>query len=158
MSSITSIVDSSAALPQRARRVLLTGSNGQIGTVLADALRQQPDVAVVVTSDIMHPSTGAVAPFEILDVLDARRLREVIQHHHIDTVYHLSAVLSARGEAVPAKTWAVNVNGLLNVLDAARDGLIRQVFFPARLRCLDPMCPKTPRRMTPCSTPPRSMA
>ncbi len=142
MSSTATLVSSTAESAPVARRVLLTGSNGQIGTVLADALRRQPDVACVVTSDIMPPPAGTAGPFETLDVLDAQRLRDVLSRHRIDTVYHLSAVLSARGEADPARTWGVNVNGLLNVLDAARDGLIRQVFFPSTIAVFGPNVPQ----------------
>jgi nucleoside-diphosphate-sugar epimerase len=72
---------------------------------------------------------------------DAAALRELLQRHHIDTVYHLSAVLSARGEADPAKTWDVNVRGLLNVLDAARDGLVKKVFFPSTIAVFGPNVP-----------------
>ena len=75
-------------------------------------------------------------------MLDADALREVIRRHGITTVYHLSAVLSARGEADPARTWDVNTRGLLHVLDAARDGLIRQVFFPSTIAVFGPNVPQ----------------
>ena len=116
-------------------RVLLTGSNGQIGTVLSAVLSQR---SYVVCSDISAPAQTSNGPFEQLDVLDATRLREVLVKHEIDTVYHLSAVLSARGEADPARTWDVNVRGLLNVLDAARDGLVKKVFFPSTIAVFGP--------------------
>jgi len=122
-------------------RILVTGSNGQIGTVLSAALSQQPDVSCVVRSDIAMPAQAPHGPFERLDVLDTVRLRRVLAQHQIDTVYHLSAVLSARGEADPAKTWDVNVRGLLNVLDAARDGLIEKVFFPSTIAVFGPNVP-----------------
>jgi threonine 3-dehydrogenase len=120
--------------PVSGSRVLVTGSNGQIGTVLSAALSQHEGVAEVVRSDIVTPTTKSlVGSFERLDVLQAERLREVLVQHRIDTVYHLSAVLSARGESDPSATWEVNVRGLLNVLDAARDGLIKKVFFPSTI-------------------------
>lgn len=133
--------------------------NGQIGAVLAAELRATYGAANVVCSDIAEPSAATLAagPFERLNVLDADALREVLRHG-ITTVYHLSAVLSARGEADPARTWDVNTRGLLHVLDAARDGLIRQVFFPPPLPCSAPTCRKTPRRMMRFSTPPPCMA
>ena len=79
------------------QRILLTGSNGQIGTVLAAELRATYGAANVVCSDIAEPSAATLAagPFERLNVLDADALREVIRRHGITTVYHLSAVLSA---------------------------------------------------------------
>jgi nucleoside-diphosphate-sugar epimerase len=124
-------------------RILLTGSNGQIGTVLAATLSEQPGVAQVVRSDIALPAQPVSAhPFVMLDVLDAARLRDVLARHQIDTVYHLSAVLSARGEADPARTWDVNLQGLLNVLDAARDGLVKKVFFPSTIAVFGPNVPQ----------------
>ena len=126
------------------QRILLTGSNGQIGTVLAAELRATYGAANVVCSDIAEPSAATLAagPFERLNVLAADALREVIRRHGITTVYHLSAVLSARGEADPARTWDVNTRGLLHVLDAARDGLIRQVFFPSTIAVFGPNVPQ----------------
>jgi nucleoside-diphosphate-sugar epimerase len=125
-------------------RILLTGSNGQIGTVLAAELRKMHGAANVVCSDIATPSeqTLAAGPFERLDVLDATALREVIARHGITVVYHLSAVLSARGEADPARTWDINTRGLLHVLDCARDGLIQQVFFPSTIAVFGPNIPQ----------------
>ena len=126
------------------QRILLTGSNGQIGTVLANELRAMYGAANVVCSDIAEPSASTLAagPFERLDVLNVDALRQLIQRHGITTVYHLSAVLSARGEADPARTWDVNTRGLLHVLDAARDGLIRQVFFPSSIAVFGPNVPQ----------------
>lgn len=126
---------SSNPLPDKEKRVLLTGSNGQIGTVLAASLRAKYGAQAVVCSDIAEPSASLrmAGPFERLDVLDVDALRSVIERYQINVVYHLSAVLSARGEADPARTWDVNTRGLLHVLDAARDGLIEQVFFPSTI-------------------------
>ena len=112
--------------------------------MLAAELRATYGAANVVCSDIAEPSAATLAagPFERLNVLDADALREVIRRHGITTVYHLSAVLSARGEADPARTWDVNTRGLLHVLDAARDGLIRQVFFPSTIAVFGPNVPQ----------------
>ena len=83
-------------------------------------------------------SMTKATPAQVLE----HALREVIRRHGITTVYHLSAVLSARGEADPARTWDVNTRGLLHVLDAARDGLIRQVFFPSTIAVFGPNVPQ----------------
>jgi threonine 3-dehydrogenase len=123
-------------------RILVTGANGQIGTVLSAALRHQFGNDNVVCSDITEPQQAPVGSFTLLDVLDAGRLRELLVQHRIDTVYHLSAVLSARGESDPQRTWDVNVRGLLNVLDAARDGLIEKVFFPSTIAVFGSNVPK----------------
>jgi nucleoside-diphosphate-sugar epimerase len=123
-----------------AHRILLTGAQGQIGAVLASALRRQHGPDRVVCSDISAPGRDD-GMHATLDVLDAARLREVVRHYRIGTVYHLAAVLSARGEGDPARTWDVNVRGLLNVLDAAREGLIRHVFFPSTIAVFGPNVP-----------------
>ncbi len=115
-------------------RILITGANGQIGTVLAAALRAAHGADAVLCTDIVAPPPAArPSRFALLDVLDAVRLRALLAEHRIDTVYHLSAVLSARGEADPRHTWDVNVTGLLNVLEAAREGLADKVFFPSTI-------------------------
>lgn len=125
------------------RRVLITGANGQIGTALARRLARLPRLEALVCSDLQRPAHALPegVSFQTLDVLDPQRLRQVLQQHRIDTVYHLSAVLSARGEAAPERTWAVNVEGWLNVLDAARDGLIQRVFFPSTIAVFGPNVP-----------------
>ena len=134
------------------QRILLTGACGQIGTALTEALARWPGVEHVVCTDVRAPDrawpNGVV--FETLDVLNPDRLRTLLQTHRIDTVYHLSAVLSARGEAHPAQTWRVNVDGWLNVLEAARDGLVQRVFFPSTIAVFGP---NVPRHGTPDDAP-----
>ena len=121
-------------------RILITGANGQIGTVLAAALRAAHGPDAVLATDIVAPPPALRASrFALLDVRDAPRLRALLAEHQIDTVYHLSAVLSARGEADPRRTWEVNVTGLLNVLEAAREGL--KVFFPSTIAVFGPNVP-----------------
>ncbi len=121
-------------------RILITGANGQIGTVLAAALRAAHGPAAVLCTDIVAPPPDLRASrFALLDVLDVPRLKALLAEHQIDTVYHLSAVLSARGEADPRRTWEVNVTGLLNVLEAAREGL--KVFFPSTIAVFGPNVP-----------------
>lgn len=134
------------------KRVLLTGACGQIGTALAEALARWPGVTHLVCSDVRPPEHALTAGvvFETLDVLDERRLHEVLTRHQIDTVYHLSAVLSARGEADPALTWRVNVDGWLHVLEAARQGLVQRVFFPSTIAVFGP---NVPRHGTPDDAP-----
>jgi nucleoside-diphosphate-sugar epimerase len=133
-------------------RVLLTGACGQIGTALTEVLASWPGVTHLVCTDVRPPEhalpTGVA--FDILDVLDAQRLHDVLTQHQIDTVYHLSAVLSARGEAYPAQTWRVNVDGWLNVLEAARQGLVQRVFFPSTIAVFGP---NVPRHGTPDDAP-----
>ncbi|MBW3553706.1 MAG: NAD-dependent epimerase/dehydratase family protein [Gemmatimonadetes bacterium] len=104
------------------KRILITGAAGQIGTELVPALLERYDGATVVATDIKEP-TGPLpegARFERLDCTDAVACERVIQTHGIETIYHLAAILSASGEKAPQKTWHVNMDGTLAILEAAR--------------------------------------
>lgn len=119
-------------------RVLVIGSNGQIGRELVDALADLHGEAEVIAADIASSRRPQRVEFELLDVLDASRLREIVKRHEVSEVYHLAAVLSATGEAAPLKTWSLNMNGLLNVLELAREKLIDRVFWPSSIAAFGP--------------------
>jgi nucleoside-diphosphate-sugar epimerase len=132
-------------------KILVIGANGQLGTELTEALRKVYGTANVVASDLHtlgHPA-GEEGPFEILNVLDERRLREIIREYRITQVYHLAALLSAVGERKPKLAWELNVNGLLNVLETAREGTVKKVFWPSTIAVFGP---NTPREHTPQHT------
>jgi nucleoside-diphosphate-sugar epimerase len=112
---------------------LITGANGQIGSVLTDALQKTFGLANVIATDIRDGGSDREGIFELLNVLDAPTLGKLIDQYHITQVYHLAAILSARGEAHPIKTWDVNMNGLFNILEVAREKKVRQVFFPSSI-------------------------
>ena len=123
-------------------RILVTGARGQLGSDLVFALRQQYGAENVIESGwraILQPTKPRT--YEILDVTDRAQLQSLIQHHHIDTVYHLAGVLSAKGEQHPDRCWDVNVNGLRNVLEAAKSLGLR-VFFPSSIAVFGPHTPK----------------
>jgi len=128
--------------------ILIIGANGQLGTELTTALQQQYGYDQVTASDI-HPPQKLQAIFEPLDVLDKQRLYEVISSHQIDEVYLLAAILSAKGEQNPLLTWQVNMEGLLNVLELARNGKIRKVFWPSSIAVFGAT---TPKQLTPQET------
>ncbi|MDP4821903.1 MAG: NAD-dependent epimerase/dehydratase family protein [Saprospiraceae bacterium] len=112
-------------------KILITGANGQIGTVLAKALSEKHGSDRILTTDL-RPATHALLPFAALDILDADRLEWLIREHGITTIYHLAAILSAKGEQDPALAWQVNMDGWFNVLEPARKyGL--KVFFPSTI-------------------------
>lgn len=112
-------------------KILITGAEGQIGTALTRALRDRYGSAQVIATDIRR-SVEDDHPFEILDILDPGMLAELIERHQVGTIYHLAAILSAKGEKNPKQAWEVNMGGLFNVLEAARErGL--QVFFPSSI-------------------------
>jgi threonine 3-dehydrogenase len=124
--------------------ILILGAGGQIGTVLTAHLREQFGSSRVIASDIREVE-GSDGPFELVDVTDGERILEVIRRYGVTQVYHLAAILSATGEKMPRKTWDVNMQGLLNVLEVARQEGLAKVFFPSTIAVFGPT---TPRQMT----------
>ena len=125
--------------------ILVTGANGQIGTVLTEALRASFGEDQVLATDIKKPE-GHTGPFEMLDILNTQRIVEIIDDYNITTIYHLAAILSANGEWNPQKTWNINLNGSLSILEIARSHGLRKVFFPSTIAIFGPT---TPQVMTP---------
>src|ERR1700743_2122185 len=104
-------------------KILVTGACGQIGTELVAALRARHGWQNVIASDI-HPATDVMqrgGTYVRLDVTDKRRLSNAVIHLGIGEIYHLAAVLSAKGEQNPIGAWDLNMQGLLNVLEVARE-------------------------------------
>jgi nucleoside-diphosphate-sugar epimerase len=133
------------------KRILVTGAAGQIGSELAQLLRSTYGNGSVVVSDIVAIS-GPLAesgPTERLDITDGPALGALLRKHKIDTVYHLAALLSATGEKTPQKAWDININGLYNVLEAARESGLARVFSPSSIAVFGPA---TPRENTPQDT------
>jgi nucleoside-diphosphate-sugar epimerase len=117
------------------KKFLVTGALGQIGSELTAALRHRHGDANVVATDIHMPTDAVLrdaGPFEFLDVLDPHHITRVMQMHDVGTIYHLAAVLSAVGESRPNVAWQVNVNGLYNILEAARQYRCA-LFFPSSI-------------------------
>lgn len=132
----------------RNEKILVTGATGQIGTVLTEALREAYGHDNVLATDIKKPDhhTGL---FEMLDILNTQRITEIVDDYQITTIYHLAAILSASGEWNPQKTWNVNMNGLLSILELARAQGIQKVFFPSTIAVFGTT---TPRINTPQHT------
>jgi len=117
------------------KKFLVTGALGQIGSELTTSLRRRHGDANVVATDIHMPTDTVLrdaGPFEFLDVLDPHHITRVMQMHDVGTIYHLAAVLSAVGESRPNVAWQVNVNGLYNILEAARQYRCA-LFFPSSI-------------------------
>ncbi|HEX5625331.1 MAG TPA: NAD-dependent epimerase/dehydratase family protein, partial [Saprospiraceae bacterium] len=125
--------------------ILVIGANGQIGTVLSDALRKKFGNDAVVTSDLKAPDNPQ-GPHEILNVLDLEQLQALIKKYQVTQIYHLAAILSARGEQDPMNTWKINMDGLMNVLNTSVQTGIQRVFYPSTIAIYGP---STPKRMTP---------
>lgn len=125
-------------------RIIIIGSNGQIGTELAIALRAKFGSQHVVTSDIREPQIpDAEGPFEVIDVLERKSLHALFTKYHPTQVYLLAAMLSATGEKHPRQAWDLNINGLLNVLDLSLEYNIKRVFWPSSIAVFGPHSPKT---------------
>lgn len=125
--------------------VLVTGSEGQIGTELTAALRERYGAGNVIASDVkLNPSRASQhdGPFERCDVTDAAGLKAVCTKHGIDTVVHMAAILSATGEKDPLRAWHVNVAGLMNTLEIARELGLNQVLCPSSIAVFGSGCPR----------------
>ncbi len=123
--------------------ILIIGSNGQIGTELANALRSKYGSENVITSDIRRPEHVEIHEnFEIIDVLDQPALQSMFEKHKPTQVYLLAALLSATGEQYPKKAWELNMNGLLYVLDLAVEHKVGKVFWPSSIAVFGPNSPK----------------
>jgi nucleoside-diphosphate-sugar epimerase len=124
------------------KKILVIGANGQIGTELTEALVKHHGAKHVITSDIQPKGRHQGLQYETLDVTDAKRLAEVVQKHDVDEIYHLAAALSARGEEHPEWAWNLNMSGLLNVLEAARQAQLSKVFWPSSIAAFGPSTPR----------------
>lgn len=125
------------------KKVLITGAVGQIGSELVSALRERYGEAQVVATDIRMPTDVDLrdaGPFEFLDCLDPNHITRVMQIHDIGTIYHLAAILSAVGETKPSQAWQVNMNGLYNILEAARQYHCA-LFVPSSIGAFGPTTP-----------------
>lgn len=123
-------------------KILVTGSSGQLGSDLVVALRQQYGAENVIESGWRSPTPPSnLNLFEILDVTQREQLQQLVEQHQINTIYHLAGVLSAKGEQHPDRCWDVNINGLRNVLETAKNFGI-QVFFPSSIAVFGPHTPK----------------
>lgn len=122
------------------KTILITGAGGQIGSVLTKTLRDTYGANSVIATDIRSTELGD-GPFELLDVLNGNRLHELVKRYRVTEIYHLAAILSARGEQNPKIAWDINMDSLFNVLDAAKERNLK-VFFPSSIAAFGPNTPK----------------
>jgi nucleoside-diphosphate-sugar epimerase len=123
---------------------MITGSAGQIGSELTIEIRKRYGFSNVVAcgiktkpSELLHDS----GPFEIVNCLDIKKIQEIVKKYKIDTIYHLAGILSAVGEGNPNLCWNVNVNGLYNILEVARENNCA-VFTASSIAVFGPNTPK----------------
>ncbi|HEC94371.1 MAG TPA: NAD-dependent epimerase/dehydratase family protein [Thermoplasmatales archaeon] len=134
------------------RRILVTGSTGQIGSELTLELRKRyGNENVVAAGHKRKPSEAltSTGPYETLDVTKRETIQQVVKDYDIDTVYNMAAVLSATGEEKPLLCWDVNINGLHNILEVAREQGLTRVFSPSSIAVFGP---ETPKENTPQDT------
>ncbi|MDP3668322.1 MAG: NAD-dependent epimerase/dehydratase family protein [Telluria sp.] len=126
-------------------RILIIGANGQIGSELAGALAEQHGAHNVIASDIGAHNVCQAARYTPLDVLDKERIAQLVADEGITQVYQLAALLSATGEQAPLKAWSLNMDGLLNILEVARErgeaGKPLRVFWPSSIAAFGPNTP-----------------
>lgn len=125
------------------KNILVTGSVGQIGSELTMELRKRYGNDNVVAGGRKTKPSGKLlnsGPFEVVDCTDIDVVNDVVRKHEIDTILHLAAILSAVAEANPQLAWDVNINGLYNVLEVAREHKCA-VFVPSSIGAFGPSTP-----------------
>lgn len=134
-------------------KILITGACGQLGSELTASLREMHGSKNVVATDITDPKPGADnGPFEHLDVMNKERIEDIIERYSITEIYHLAALLSANAEKNIDLAWKLNMDGLLNVLNIAKEQSIEKVFWPSSIAVFGPDAKKkgTPQN-SPCN-------
>ena len=124
---------------------LIVGAAGQLGIELMLALQARFGAENVVLTDIRptpHPD-GIKSPYVESDARDFDSLRSICHAFDVDVVYNLVAMLSAKGEANPMAAWHLNMDPLLHVLELAKEGLVKKVFWPSSIAVFGPDAPKT---------------
>lgn len=124
-------------------KCLVIGACGQLGTELTTSLRNRYGNEQVVASDI-HPAepNSQSGPFEVLNAMDYSAIKQVVQKHKINVIYHLAAILSAKGEQNPSLAWDLNMTSLLNVLNLAKEDNSIKIFWPSSIAVFGPSTPK----------------
>jgi len=130
------------------KRVMVSGCLGQIGTELVTRLRNDLGASNVLATDVREDELHALpeGPFEVLDARDGEKYAEAVTKFKPDTIYHLAGILSANAEKKPQFAWSVNVQGLYNALEIARESNAA-IFFPSSIAAFGPSTPqdKTPQ-------------
>lgn len=124
--------------------ILVTGACGQLGTELTTELRDIYGGSNVIATDITDPSPGwseNAGPFHYLDVLNEEKLAQLVEEYQVTQIYHLAALLSAKTEKQPQFGWKLNTQGLLNVLELAREKDLK-VYWPSSIAVFGDNSPK----------------
>ena len=131
------------------KKILVIGSNGQIGTELVLSLRERYGNEAVFAADLSESCPAIIinGPYVQLDVLQKEAIREYIISNEIKEVYLLAALLSATAEKNPDFAWKLNMEGLFTILDLAKEKHIDKIFWPSSIAVFGPTTPadKTPQ-------------
>lgn len=122
--------------------ILVIGSSGQIGTELVEELKKMYGNDNVVASDIKMPQQEQSGPFEIVDILNKEQLLAIVKKYQVTQVYLLAALLSATAEKNPEFGWQLNMDSLFNVLNLAKEGIIKKVYWPSSIAVFGPTTPR----------------
>ena len=122
-------------------RILIIGSEGQLGSELSNFLKDKKDTNSIVLSDIKENSSSSLKYVQ-LDALNYSELEKIVKDFKISEIYHLAAILSAKGEENPMLTWDLNMNSLFNVLELARNKLVEKIFWPSSISVFGNNSPK----------------
>lgn len=114
-------------------KILIIGANGQLGSELSLALAQKFGKNQIITSDIVAPKQSNGLIHKILDVTNFNDLKNIVIENGINQIYLLAAALSAKGEKNPIWAWNLNMGGLLNVLELAREIKLDKIFWPSSI-------------------------
>lgn len=131
------------------RRILVIGAAGQIGSELVPELRKKYGNENVIATGRKTPLPDEIkdsGPVIYLDALEKNLLSKVLFEYEIDTIFHMASILSAVGEKMPQAAWNININGLINVLEACRAYKIKNLIWPSSIAAFGPT---TPRENTP---------
>ena len=125
------------------QKILVIGAGGQLGSELTQGLWKLHGKGNVMATDIRGPE-GILGDgdFEILDVLNREKLSALIHKNKFTQIFHLAAVLSATGEKNPNLAWHLNMDGLINVLDASVEYKVSKVYWPSSIAAFGPTTPK----------------
>ncbi|UUC46422.1 L-threonine 3-dehydrogenase [Flavobacterium cerinum] len=124
--------------------ILIIGACGQIGSELTVKLRQIYGNDNVIASDIRKGNQEFVStgPFEVVNAMDFNQIEEVVEKYQVDEVYLMAALLSATAEKNPAFAWDLNMNSLFHILNLAKAGKIKKIFWPSSIAVFGPTTPR----------------
>ena len=130
------------------KKILVIGAGGQIGSELVLALRKLFGVDFVIAADVKEdcPAIISDGPYVQMDILDRENVRKYIIEEAVTEVYLLAALLSATAEKHPDFAWKLNMEGLFTILDLAKEGYIKKIFWPSSIAVFGIT---TPRENTP---------